>query len=65
MKYSYSRNCRSYAELQEFNRGLLYGTSKLGRICSQKSIRASSEKIQDAQIEAMVNNGAAVRLAKL
>ena len=53
---------KEYASLYKFNEGLLNSTSKLGKIVSSESIRKSSQHMEDAMIEAMVNSGAAVIL---
>jgi hypothetical protein len=49
-------------ELMEFNQSLLDGTSVVGQIISPKSIRESSQYLENVQYSNMVTHGAAVRV---
>ena len=49
-------------DLAEFNQGLLDGTSKVGKIISQESIRKSSENLRKVYETYLVDVGAAVRV---
>jgi hypothetical protein len=56
--------CTSAEELMKFNDQLLNGESMIGRIISVENIRRSSENINHAIINAIVNNGHGVLLQR-
>jgi len=58
----YSLPKQERLELEEFAKGLRNGTSKVGRIISQESIRKSAENIYRIYLENMVAHRAAILL---